>query len=150
MLYLHVLANDHWMYLGLRTNTFLCERVCVNGDLGAPSQGQLVFAAAALHNITINDVGPVWCLLVNHLLIIALHALSLPLPPSLSPRFLFPLHLLLYLSGHAPLAAEWESAGRPARQHFILRVTVGVGATVFRKMKVCLCVCVWEGTGIVV
>ncbi len=118
--------------------------VCVWTVTSAPlSQGQLVFAAAALHTITINDVGPVWCLLVNHLLIIALRALSLPLPPSLSPRFLFPLHLLLYLSGHAPSPAEWESAGRPARQHFILRVTVGVGATVFGKMKV-VCVCVRE------
>lgn len=53
-------ANDHWIYLGLTTNTFLCmcARVCVR-DLGAPSQGQLIFAAAALHNILINDVGPV-------------------------------------------------------------------------------------------
>lgn len=73
-------------------NTFsacLCVCVCVweSCDLGAPSQGQLVFAAAALHNITINDVGPVWSLLVNHILIIALHALLLArslAPPSLS------------------------------------------------------------------
>ncbi len=70
------------MYLG-REQTHYC--VC-EGCPQCPFSGPLVFAAAALHNITINDVGPVWCRLVNHLLIIALRALS-PLPLSLYHRF---------------------------------------------------------------
>lgn len=97
-------------------------------------------------------MGPVWCRLVNHLLIIALRALSLPLPLSFSPCFLFPLHLLLYLSGHAPSLAERESARRPASQHFIIRATVSIVTTFFflEKMKVCLFLCVRKGTEIVV
>lgn len=67
------------------------------------------------------------------------HHLGLSLFP---PCFLFPLHLLLYLSRFAPSPAVWESAGMPASQHFILCVTVGVSMAVFAFGKFdCVYVC---------
>lgn len=98
-----------------------------------------------MHNITINDVGPVWRLLINHVLIIALHALAASGSPS---HFLFPSHLLLYLSGHAPSTAGWHRQGGQPSPPFD---SIGGGSTVFWRWKLAFidsCVC--QQAGIVV
>ena len=160
------------MYLWLTTNTFLCVW-CVWAVTSAPlSQGQLVFAAAALHNITINDVEPVWCRLVNHLLIIVRRALSLRLPLSRSLWLSFPSFSLSIafvalfirtrsIAGRVGIGGEANESALYTPCH-CWRRRDSFWKDESLPLSVCVCVfvfvCVWkrerggeiEGTGIVV